>query len=136
MIIKLGESVAGLRKILIVEDDVNIRDLYRSALVEADYAVETAGNVDDLYEKLVSYRPDCIFLDIMLPGTSGLEILKELRSNPARNSLDAKIVMLTNLAQRSVVENAMEHGADGYVIKADILPKDLNRVIASLEEEA
>lgn len=128
--------MVGLRKILIVEDDVNIRDLYRSALVEANFTVETAGNVDELYKKLLEYRPDCIFLDIMLPGTSGLEILKELRTNGAHNSTEAKIVMLTNLAQRSVVENAMENGADGYIIKADILPKDLPKVIASLEEIA
>lgn len=127
--------MAGLRKILIVEDDVMIRDLYRVALVDKQYIVETAGDATVAYQKASTFQPECIFLDIMLPGVSGLEILKELRTNPAHKCQNAKIVILTNLAQRSATENAIENGADGYVIKADILPKDLPAVIASLEEE-
>lgn len=130
-----GVSVAGLRNAMIIEDDVMIRDLYRAALVDAGYTVQTAGSADELYQKLVNYHPDCLFLDIMLPGVSGLEILKELKSNPAHGCQNAKVVVLTNLAQRSVADSAIENGADGYVIKADILPKDLPKVIESLEEE-
>jgi CheY-like chemotaxis protein len=128
--------VAGLKNVLIVEDDVTIRDLYRSALVDGNNTVETAGNADELYQKLANFQPDCVFLDIMLPDTTGLEILNELRTNPARNCQNAKIVMLTNLAQRSAVENAMQNGADGYIIKADILPKDLNKVLLSFDEDS
>lgn len=126
--------MAGLRKILIVEDDAMIRDLYRIALVDKQYSVDIAGDAATVYQKIQVFQPDCILLDIMLPGVSGLEILKELRTNPAYGSQNTKIVMLTNLAQRSVAENAMAGGADGYVIKADILPKDLPEVIKSLEE--
>ncbi len=127
--------MAGLKNVLIVEDDVMIRDLYRIALVEADYVVEVAGNVEEVYQKLDVFRPDCVLLDIMLPGTSGLEILQELKTNEARGCTNAKIIMITNLAQRSTVDNALQAGAEGYIIKADILPKDLPKVIASLEEE-
>lgn len=111
-----------------------IRDLYRMALVNNQYVVEVADSAEETYAKLVRFQPDVIFLDIMLPGTSGLEILKELRTNPGRRCMEAKIVVLTNLAQRSVADNAMASGADGYVIKADILPKDLPKVVASLEQ--
>lgn len=128
--------MAGLRNVLIIEDDVVIRDLYRTALVQADYTVENVGSAEELYQKLATFKPDVVFLDIMLPNISGLEILKELRTNPAHQCADAKIIMLTNLAQRSVIDNAMENGADGYVIKAEILPRDLSTVIASLEEDA
>lgn len=127
--------MAGLKNVLIVEDDVMIRDLYRIALVEADYTVEVAGNVEEVYAKLANFHPDCVLLDIMLPGTSGLEILQELKTNEARGCTQAKIIMITNLAQRSTVDNALQAGAEGYIIKADILPKDLPKVIASLEEE-
>ncbi len=127
--------MAGLRNVLIVEDDPMIRDLYKMALANHQYTVEVADSADELYIKLETFHPDCLFLDVMLPGTSGLEILKELRTNPARGCQDAKIVVLTNLAQRTVADNAMEHGADGFIIKADILPKDLPKVIESLEEE-
>lgn len=128
-------SVAGLKNVLIVEDEVPIRELYRAALVDALFTVETAGSADELYQKLVNFHPDCVFLDIMLPAVSGLEILKELRTNPERGCQNAKIVMLTNLAQRNVVDNAMQNGADGFIIKADTLPNDLPKVIVSLEED-
>ncbi len=126
--------MAGLKNVMIVEDDAMIRQLYRSALIEAGYIVEEAENSDELYEKLKTYHPECFFLDVMLPGKSGLEILKELRDNPVHGAQSAKIVVLTNLGQRSVADTAMESGADGFIIKADILPKDLPEVITSLEQ--
>lgn len=127
--------MAGLKNVLLVEDDPMIRDLYKMALANAQYTVESSGSAEELYAKLAIFHPDCIFLDVMLPGISGLEILKELRTNPARGCTTTKIIVLTNLAQRSVADNAMDNGADGFIIKADILPKDLPRVIASLEED-
>lgn len=127
--------MAGSRNVLVVEDDTSIRNMYKMALANNGFAVEAADSSDELFEKLKSFRPDCIFLDVMLPGMSGLEILKELRTNPAHGCTDAKIVVLTNLAQRSVADNAMDNGADGFVIKADLLPKDLAKIIESLEEE-
>jgi DNA-binding response OmpR family regulator len=128
--------VAGLKNILVVEDDAMIRDLYKMALANAQYYVEVADSAEELYAKLAKFHPDCIFLDVMLPGTSGLQILKELRTNVALGCTNSKIVVLTNLAQRTVADNAMENGADGFIIKADILPKDLPRVVESLEEES
>ena len=127
--------MAGLKNVLIVEDDASIRDLYRMALANNEYVVEVADSADELYAKLEVFHPDCLFLDVMLPGTSGLEALKELRTNPARGCMDAKIIVLTNLAQRSVADNAMENGADGFIIKADVLPNDLPKIIESLEED-
>ena len=127
--------MAGSRNVLIIEDDVIIRDLYRIALVNAHYNVENVGSAAELYKKLETYTPDVVFLDIMLPNTSGLEILQELRTNPVHNCTAVKIVLLTNLAQRNVIDNAMQNGADGYIIKADILPRDLTKVIESLDED-
>lgn len=125
--------MAGLKNILIIEDDALIRDLYRMALANADYAVETAESADEAYQKLTTFHPDFIFLDVMLPGVSGLEILKELRTNDVHGCKSTSIVILTNLAQRSVADFAMENGADGFIIKADMLPKDLPKVIESLQ---
>lgn len=127
--------MAGLKNILVVEDDPSIRDMYKMALANANYVVDVADSAAELYAKLERFKPDVLFLDVMLPSTSGLEVLKELRTNPARGCINAKIVVLTNLAQRSVADNAMENGADGFIIKADILPKDLPKVIDSLEED-
>lgn len=127
--------MAGSRNVLVVEDDASIRDLYKMALANNGFAVEAVDSSDELFAKLKSFHPDYIFLDVMLPGMSGLEVLKELRTNPVHGCTDAKIVVLTNLAQRSVADNAMDNGADGFVIKADLLPKDLAKIIESLEED-
>lgn len=127
--------MAGLKNVLIVEDDPMIRDLYKMSLANAHYNVEVADSADELYAVLGRFKPDCLFLDVMLPGSSGLQILKELRTNPERGCQDSKIIILTNLAQRSVADNAMDNGADGFIIKADMLPEDLSRVIQSLEED-
>jgi CheY-like chemotaxis protein len=124
----------GSRKILLVEDNVMIRDLYRIALVDKQYTIEVAGEAEAAYQKIADFHPDCILLDIMLPGVSGLEILSELRTNPVHGCQDTKIVVLTNLAQRSATDNAIANGADGYIVKADILPKDLPAIIESLFE--
>jgi DNA-binding response OmpR family regulator len=126
--------MAGSKNVLIIEDDPLIKDLYRMALANADYVVETAESAEEAYSKLTTFHPDFIFLDVMLPGTSGLEILKELRSNEEHGCIKTSIVILTNLAQRSVADFAMENGADGFIIKADMLPKDLPNVIVSLQE--
>lgn len=126
--------MAGSKNVALVEDDQMIRDLYRSALVNADYKVEIAGSSKELYDRLKTFHPDCVFLDLMLPGVSGLDILKELRSNPDHGCTTTKIIILTNLAQSSIADGAIIAGADGYVIKADILPKDLPDVIKSLDD--
>ena len=125
--------MAGLKNIVIVEDDVMIRELYKSTLENAQYKVEGAGNASELYKKLEHFKPDYVLLDIMLPETSGLEILNELRKNSKHGCQKTKIVMMTNLAERSVIDKAIEDGADGYVIKSDILPKDLLKIIPSLD---
>lgn len=126
--------MAGLKNVLLVEDDPMIREMYRIALVNGHYKVELAGDADEAFKKLVNYHPDCVLLDVMLPGISGLDILKELRSDPKHNSQHAKIVVLTNLAERSVTDKAIEGGADAYIVKTDIVPRDLLTIIASLEK--
>ncbi|MDZ7786280.1 MAG: response regulator [Candidatus Saccharibacteria bacterium] len=110
--------------------------MYRIALVNDQYKVEVAAEAEATYQKIKAFQPDVILLDIMLPEVSGLEILKELRTNPARGCQDTKIVILTNLAQRSATDNAIQNGADGFIIKADIVPKDLSKVIKSLTEDS
>lgn len=124
--------MAGLQNVLVVEDDVMIRELYRTTLVRDGFHVEVAGDSHEVFEKLKNFHPDIIFLDIMLPGQSGIDILKELRTNPTYGCEDKKVLMLTNLAQKNLAESAFQLGADGYVVKADILPNDLKSVILSL----
>lgn len=124
--------MAGSKNILIVEDDKMIRDMYTSALTKPGFKVVGSGSAKEAYEALKSFRPDYVLLDVMLPETSGLEILGELKKNSKLGCQKSKIVIMTNLAEESVKQKAIEGGADGFVIKSDILPKDLLGIIDSL----
>ena len=126
--------MAGSKKILLVEDDAMIRELYRTTLVNSQHIVEMAENSDVVFRKLQNFNPDVILLDVMLPGLSGLDILKELRTNPVHGCQQTNIILLTNLVERSVTDSAIESGADGYIIKSDILPTDLPAIISSLDD--
>ena len=105
--------MAGLKNIMLVEDDAMIRELYVTVLIDSGYTVETAMTADELYKKLANFHPDCILLDLMLPGVSGLDILKVLKSNTSYGAQNAKVVLLTNMSQANVRENAIQSGADG-----------------------
>ncbi len=124
----------GSKNALIIEDEPMLRDLYQKALRGAGYIVEVAGNWAQAREKLVHFKPSYVLLDVMLPGETGLEVLQFLRNDASFNCTQARILVLTNLAQHSVADNAMDHGADGYIIKADILPADLPEILESTND--
>jgi len=126
--------MAGFQNILIVEDEAMIRELYYITLTKAGYTVQYAGDGPAAFGLLQQFRPDIIFLDIMLPGMSGIDILKKLRSDPQYNCQDVKIILITNLGQQNLADVAFAAHADGYVIKADIVPRDLIKIIRSLEQ--
>jgi CheY-like chemotaxis protein len=124
--------VAGLPKILLVEDTPEIAEIYTRVLSKGGLTVKSVTTVDDLLAMVVDYDPDIIFLDIMLPGgRTGLDALILLRSDPQYGATKTRIVLLTNLGQSSDIQKLWEEYADGYVVKAEIDPKELFDVIAS-----
>lgn len=126
------ETVAGLRKILLVEDNPELRKMYETFLVLNGFTVAGAVDGEDGLEKARAFAPDLIFLDIMMPKKDGFEVLNILRRDPSYNCTTCKIVMLTNLGD-SKLTPAMRNDMDGYVIKAEIVLSDLLEVIKSLE---
>src|SRR5690554_570205 len=66
-------------KILIIEDEVDLRETIKESLVKEQYVVETAGDYTTAFEKVSIYDYDCILLDIMLPNGNGLDLLEELK---------------------------------------------------------
>lgn len=127
--------MVGFQNVLIVEDEIMIRELYYITFTKAGYKVEVAGSADEAFRKLQKFQPHIIFLDIMLPGMSGIDILKKLRSDPQYHCQQTKIVLITNLGQQNLAEVAMAEHADGYVIKADIVPKNLVTIAQSLAKD-
>lgn len=125
--------MAGLPKILLVEDTLEIADIYAQLLTRQGFPFKLVKTVDDLLALVVEYAPDIIFLDIMLPGgKTGLDALKILRNDPQYGAQKTKIVLLTNLGESEEIKKLWEQYADGYVIKAEIDPHELVDIIESL----
>ncbi len=111
------------RKVLCVEDEFFISELYSRALTRAGYDVEVV--VDGLKGLAMAMADsyDIILLDIMVPNMTGIDILKHLREE--KPNLRAKIIITTNLDQGKENRNDIEKHADGYIIKAEITPRQL-----------
>lgn len=126
-------AAAGLRKILLVEDDQLIREMYELFLKDKGYIVGTAGDGDEALTVVKNFQPDLIFLDIMMPKRNGLEVLDILREDPSYGCQKCKIVLLTNLGDDTIAEK-VEDKIDGYAIKAEITLSDLIGIIDSLKQ--
>lgn len=123
--------MAGLQKILLVEDNLELRKMYETFLTLNGFVIASAIDGEDGIAKARDFKPDLIFLDIMMPKMDGFEVLKILRHDPSYNCTKAKIVMLTNLGD-SKLSAQTRKDMDGYVIKAEIVLSDLLEVIKSL----
>lgn len=122
--------MAGSQRILLVEDNPQIIDLYTTVLKNAGFTVDLAGTVDEALEKAKQLQPDLILLDIMLPGgKTGLEALKILRTDPSYGCTNKHMIVLTNLGLTDEIEKECRQYADSYLIKADIVPHDLLRIV-------
>lgn len=120
------------KKVLCIEDEYFISELYERALIRAGYQVNTViDGVAGLAEAKTN-QYDIILLDIMLPNMSGLEILHELRDSAKTPDLKAKIIITTNLDQGEEGRKAVENKADGYIVKAEVTPKQLVEFLQQL----
>jgi len=108
-----------LAHILVVDDDEGIRSLVRKYLDENKYLTTTANSAEDAFEKIRIIKFDLIILDIMMPGKSGLEFIKE-----KKNDLDTPIILLTAKGQANERVEGLEVGADDYLPKP-FEPKEL-----------
>lgn len=117
-------------RILIVEDEEALTLLLRYNLEAAGYEVETVARGDEADLRLREAPPDLVILDWMLPGVSGIELCRRLRSRPETRQLP--IVMLTARGEESERVRGLSTGADDYVVKPFSVPELLARVAALL----
>lgn len=124
--------MAGSKTILFIEDDKPIAEMYARLLTTGGYKVDYATDGTSGLAKALAKTYDLILLDIMMPNKSGIEVLKELRGPDGTGHSDVKIVILTNLAQDKTSQEALAAQADGYIVKADIVPSKLVEVVDEL----
>ncbi|KKS07188.1 hypothetical protein A3K01_01785 [candidate division WWE3 bacterium RIFOXYD1_FULL_43_17] len=107
-------------KVLIIEDEQDIRTIYAEVLQNAGYTVDQAPNGEVGGEKIKNTDWSILLLDIMLPGKDGLKILKDLKETPELKK--GPVVVLTNLNSEHIIQEAFKLGADGYLIKSEVNP--------------
>lgn len=113
------------KSIFIIEDERFISELYTRALEKAGYKVSTASDGEEALGIAKSSFFDLILLDIMLPTMNGVEILHSLKNNEHGNATLSKIIITTNMDQKEETKAKVESMADGYLIKAEVTPKEL-----------
>lgn len=118
-----------MKKILLVEDDPFLMDIYATKLKEAGFSVEIAEEGDGALSKIKELRPDLVLLDIVLPHLDGWEIIRQIKSNP--ETKDLKVIILSNLGQKNEVEKGLKLGAEKYLIKAHYTPTE---IVAEIKE--
>jgi DNA-binding response OmpR family regulator len=111
--------------ILCIEDEFFISELYARALNKAGYETTVSMNGDDGLQLAKTNTYDIILLDLMIPGKYGVDILRELRDTARTPHLKSKIIITTNLDVDEATRAELEKLADGYIVKADITPKEL-----------
>jgi DNA-binding response OmpR family regulator len=112
------------RNVLCIEDEHFISELYSRALTKVGYKVTTISDGLEAFKEAQTDKYDIILLDLMVPNMTGIEILRRLRGKDAP-PLKAKIIITTNLEQRDDVRADIESRADGYLVKAELTPREL-----------
>lgn len=120
-------------KLLCIEDEHFISDLYTRALTNAGYDVLVVADGEAALAEAEKDLYDIILLDIMLPTISGVEILRHLRDPKRATVLRAKIIITTNLDQEEDNREKIERMADGYIIKAEITPRELVTYLSQIK---
>lgn len=118
------------KKILIVEDEESIRDLYKRQVELAGFQTDSVASGKDALTALSQNHYDLILLDIMLPDINGLQVLKEVKANDKTKS--TAVLMLTNLGQDITIKEGFSLGAEGYLIKASYTPDQIIQEINNI----
>ena len=118
------------KKILLVDDDKFLIDMYSLKFTQAGFEVNAAISGEDALKKLQGgFTPEAILLDVVMPGMSGLNLLQKIREEKLDRG--AVVVILSNQGQQSDIEEAKKLGIDGYIVKASTIPSE---VLEQVEE--
>ena len=112
-----------MKKILLVEDDPFLADIYTTKIKKAEFEIDVMGDGDGVLPKIRETKPDLLLLDIVLPHLDGWEIIKQIKE--ADDIKDLKIIILSNLGQKNEVEKGLKLGAVKYFIKAHYTPTEI-----------
>jgi DNA-binding response OmpR family regulator len=111
------------KKVILVEDDKFLSEMYATKLAESGFEVEAAFDGEEGLKMIKNEKPDLVLLDIVLPKKDGFEILKVMKGDAELQNI--LVIALTNLGQKEEVEKGLKLGADDYVVKAHFTPTEV-----------
>lgn len=111
------------KRLLLVEDDDALANVYLTRLETEGFEVRRVDNGEDALAAAMSFKPHLVLLDVMMPKVSGFDVLDILRNTPETANL--KIIMLTALSQESDKERADSLGVDDYLVKSQVVIADV-----------
>ena len=117
------------KSILIVDDDLTLREMYSEMLKSEGFSVDMAKDGEEAIQKATEMKPNLILLDIMMPKINGLDVLKKRREQP--DTAEIPVIILTALIQDREKLESITRGADGYIVKSETMPGD---VVAKVKE--
>ncbi|MDR0887439.1 MAG: response regulator [Candidatus Nomurabacteria bacterium] len=127
---EVGE--APKKKILIVEDDAGLAQVYRDRLEIEGFETVEAHNGEDALVMATKERPDLILLDVMMPKINGFDVLDILKNTP--ETMNIHVLMLSALADEDNIIKSERMGADDYMIKSQVVIDDMvNKIREVLE---
>jgi DNA-binding response OmpR family regulator len=120
--------------VLLIEDDADVREMYRMRLVRDGYEVTTAADGEEGVHVALDQRPDIIFLDLRLPKMDGFQVLQVLRSDALTK--DTPVIILTNYGEPELKQRGLTLGASDYVLKSATTPGELSGNIENWLEDS
>ncbi|MDD5071654.1 MAG: response regulator [Patescibacteria group bacterium] len=112
-------------RVLLVEDDLFLRDICYKKLKKEGFNVLMTVNGEDAIKKIDDFKPEIVLLDIILPVMDGFEVLKKIRSNSNSAIKKVPVIMFSNLGQKEDIQKALDLGADDYLVKAHFTTEEI-----------
>lgn len=124
-------------KILLVDDDTFLRDMYATKFIECGHEVTTAQHAPDALRILeTDHSFELMIVDMIMPGMTGVELIAELQKLfNEENDFDMKYIVLSNQGQDQDISEAKEAGAIGYIIKAQSVPSEVVKKVEEIMSE-
>lgn len=117
-------------KILLVDDDAFLRDMYATKFRELQYDIDVAENAEVAMTKLRAGHYDIVLADMVMPGITGVELIRQIKSEKVGG--DPICIMLSNQSEEADKSSAREAGAVGYIVKAELIPSEVVAAVQKL----
>lgn len=121
-------------KILLVDDDAFLRDMYATKFTELGYDIESADTAEKAMAKLQEGSFDVVLMDMIMPGMNGVDLISRIKSEKIGG--DPKCIMLSNQSDDTDKRLASEAGAIGYIVKAELIPSEVVEAVQKLVGES